>query len=43
MTPGKEMAAFAVGAVLALALNAQGVIDDFTWLELILLVEAVLI
>lgn len=42
VTPGKDMAAFAVGAVLALALNVQGVIVGFSWLELILLLEAVL-
>jgi len=40
LTPQREMAAFGAGVLVAVALNAQGAIVDFTWLELILLLEA---
>jgi len=42
MTSRREMAAFGIGVLAAVGLNAQGVVVDFTWLELILLLEAAL-
>jgi hypothetical protein len=42
LTRAKELAAFGVGLVVALAFSAQGLAIDFTWLELVLFVEAAL-
>ncbi len=42
MSVGREVAAFSVGAALAVAMSAQGLRDGFTWLELILVLEQAL-
>jgi hypothetical protein len=42
MTQRREVTAFGVGVLVAVALSAQGVVVEFTWLELILLLEAAL-
>jgi hypothetical protein len=36
---GKEVAAFSVGVALAVAMSAQGRVDGFSWLDLVLLLE----
>ena len=40
VTHPREATAFGVGVLVAVALSAQGVVVEFTWLELILLLEA---
>lgn len=42
MSVGREVAAFCVGAALAVAMSAQGLRDGFTWLELVLVLEQAL-
>jgi hypothetical protein len=42
MTLSKELAAFGLGVLVALTFSLQGLVIDFTWLELILLLEAAL-
>jgi hypothetical protein len=43
MTARSELAAFTFGGLLALLLNGRGVIADFTWLELTILLEAIML
>lgn len=39
ITPRTELVAFGIGVLVAVLLSAQGLLVDFTWLELVLLLE----
>ena len=42
MSVGKEVAAFSLGAALAVATSAEGLWNEFTWLEMVLVLEQAL-